>query len=187
MDYTKHIPVAVIVVFAIGGFLGWYSPTVNVSANVPAQVGASYDPTRFENPINFLDDVTFGDASTDTVKIGSSGTAASRLNFGTCYIKAYAATIEATSTATVDCQGTAAVDASGISALTGVTFGDQVSLTISTTTAGTTVNGLSVSAAAASTTAGYITAQIYNGTGGTFTWPVTGVATGTASYIAIDN
>jgi len=119
-------------------------------------------------------------------KLGSSGTAVTRINTGTCYIQSYATTIAATSSATVECQATALVRTTATtftSPLTGVASGDAVNVTLSTATAGTTVGGLTITAATASTTAGYISLRVYNGTGATFTWPVTGSATGTASYI----
>lgn len=124
--------------------------------------------------------------NTGGVKVGTSGTTVTRINTGTCYIKAYATTIAATSTASVDCQATAAVSASGISALTGVTSGDVVSVNLATSTAGTTFGGLILAGASASTTDGYITLRLTNLTGTTYTWPVTGTASGTATYIVTD-
>ncbi len=124
-----------------------------------------------------------------SLKVGSSGTAVTRVNAGTCYIKPYAATIAATSTVVVDCQGTLAWDAvagDAGSALTGVTAGDFVVATLSTTTAGTTSGGLRLTGASASTTAGYIQLNISNLTGAVYTWPVAAnTASGTASYIVV--
>jgi hypothetical protein len=117
-----------------------------------------------------------------------TGTSIAQLNAGTCYILPYATTIAATSSAQVDCQGTAAIGTTNTtlaSALTGVAFGDKVQVTLSTTTAGSTVNGLVLGGATASTTSGYITLKISNLTGTTYTWPVTGNASGTASFITI--
>ncbi len=116
-----------------------------------------------------------------------TGTQFQRLNGGQCYIQPYATTIAATSTDRVDCQATAAVGgivpAAGVDvALTGVTFGDNVVANLSTTTTGSTVGGLVLEGVSASTTAGYIQLSVLNLTGTTFTWPTTGVATGTASY-----
>ena len=117
-----------------------------------------------------------------------TGTQFQRMNGGTCYIQAYATTIAASTTALVDCQATAAVGGittANDTALTGVTFGDNVIANLSTTTAqsGTTGNlGLVVTGVSASTTSGYITLKIANMNGTTFTWPLTGAATGTASY-----
>ena len=127
-------------------------------------------------------------ALTGSLKIGSSGTAVTRANTGVCYFKAYATTIAATSSAYVDCQATAAVGSitGATTALTGVTFGDNVVVNMSTTTAGTVVGGLVVGGVSASTTAGHIQMRIVNLTGATYTWPTTGTATGTASYIVTD-
>ena len=122
---------------------------------------------------------------TNGFQMGSSGTNFDRINSGTCYIKAYAATIAATSSAFVDCQATAAVGASGISALTGVTYGDSVFVAFATST-GTTLAGLVIQSASASGTPGYMQLNVSNLTGTTFTWPTTGTASGTASYIATD-
>lgn len=120
-----------------------------------------------------------------TFRSGASGTEVSRVNTGQCYFKAYATTIAATSSAYVDCQGTAAVGSitGATSALSGVTFGDNVVLQMSTTTTGTTLGGLVVAGVSASTTQGYIQVRVTNLTGTTFTWPLTGTATGTASYM----
>ena len=65
-------------------------------------------------------------------------------------------------------------------------MGDAVAVTLSTTTAGTLYMGLQVAGASASTTSGYITVRLTNMLGDTFTWPLTGAATGTATYIVTD-
>ena len=125
-------------------------------------------------------------ATTGTFKVSSTGTAINRINTGTCYIQPYATTIAATSTAKVDCQGTAAVydiNTARDVALTGVTTGDYVQVRLATSTAGTTSLGLNITGASASTTPGYIELYIANMTGATYTWPTTGTATGTASYL----
>lgn len=121
--------------------------------------------------------------SSSGLKINSTSNTVARLNTGQCYIKAYATTIAATSTALVDCQATAAVSANGISALTGVTPGDNVVANLATTTSGSTFGGLALIGATASNTPGYIQLDVSNLTGTTFTWPTSGNATGTASYL----
>lgn len=132
----------------------------------------------------YVDDVSVI-TGTGGLKIGGSdATTINQLNAGTCYIRPYAATITASSTAKVDCQGTAAWNASGVSALTGVTAGDWVQAKLATSTAGTTSNGLVITGASASTTPGFIELYISNLTGGTFTWPTSGTASGTASYLS---
>lgn len=120
-----------------------------------------------------------GDANTSC-----TGTQLNQFNFGTCYIKPYATTIVASSTAVVDCQATALVGQNGISPLTGIVAGQVVQAELATSTAGTTFLGLTVDAVSASTTSGYIQITIANLTGTTFTWPTSGTASGTATYIA---
>ncbi len=113
-----------------------------------------------------------------------TGTVINRINTGICYIRPYATTIVATSTASVDCQGTLAWGASGMSALAGVTKDDNIVAVLSTTTAGTISTGLSIIGASASTTSGYIVLRVSNLTGNTYTWStIAGTASGTASYI----
>lgn len=124
---------------------------------------------------------TLASTTATTFKVGQTGTQMNRSNRGICYIKAYATTIAASSTVKVDCQATALSSVS-ISALPGIAVGDFVSVSLSTTTAGTTSNGIVLTGAAASTTNGYIELTLSNLTGATFTWPTSGAATGTASY-----
>lgn len=114
---------------------------------------------------------------TGGVKVGSSGTTVNGLNYGICYIQASATTISASSTVTVDCQ---ASTSGANTALTGITAGDTVFVKFATTTS-TTFAGLSVLGASASSTSGYITMKVYNGTGGTFTW-TSGAST--TNYVA---
>jgi len=129
---------------------------------------------------------------TGATTLGSSGTSLTQVNVGTCYLLAYAATIAASTTATVTCQGTAAIwnlNQVLATTLTGVANGDFVLAQLSTTTAsvsGSVFGGLVLEGASASSTAGYITLRVYNNTGAIFTWPLTGNATGTASYISVN-
>jgi hypothetical protein len=183
IDYLKANHLVLLVI----GFLVYQGFAAGTFGASPAA-----NLTRITNPAEFQNDVDF---SHGDVAIGSAGTNIDRLNTGTCYIKAYATTIAATSSAVVDCQATAAVSASGIGALAGVTFGDAVAAQLSTTTAlGAPIGvatprmgGLVIRGASASSTAGVITLLIGNETGDTYTWPLTGSATGTASYIVLDN
>lgn len=126
-----------------------------------------------------------------SLKVGPNGNKAISLNWGTCYIDPYAATITGTTTASVDCQGTLAVDAraaSGLAgaALPGVTSASSVIAQLSTTTAFVTgTRGLSIVGASASTTPGHIELRISNHTGATYTWStVAGTASGTVQFIA---
>lgn len=106
---------------------------------------------------------------TSSFTVGSNGTAFTRINGGLCNIKSAVATLAASTSVAVDCGG----GALGATALTGVTAGDRVFLQQSTTTpsisagAGT---GLTILGVSASSTSGFITAILFNGTGGTFTW-----------------
>lgn len=124
---------------------------------------------------------------TEGITIGDKANRLYEVNSGVCYLRPYAATIAATSTVNVDCQGTAAWSANGVSALTGIVYGDACQLTLATTTAGATSGALHVAGVTASTTSGYIGVNISNLTGTTHTWPVSGSASGTASYLCVDN
>lgn len=130
--------------------------------------------------------------------IGTTGTEITRFNSGTCYFNPTATTMAASTTVDIDCQATAAVGVPNsltASALTGVTSGDKIQITLSTSTAAyngttaTTGGGLIVVGASASTTPGYIRLRLFNAMGTTYTYPVQAVggvnASGTASYIAI--
>lgn len=103
----------------------------------------------------------------------------SRLGGQPCYIRASSQTIAASSTVQVDCQATAGA---GTSALNGVQAGDRVFVTMGTTSP-TTFLGLQVLGASASSTAGYITLNVLNGTGDTFTW--TAAASSSVQYLDI--
>lgn len=133
----------------------------------------------------------FGEIGTrwpNGIYVGTIANAPSKVSnfaFGaSCFLAPSAATIAATTTVSVDCQATAGWSAAGTSALGGVSSGDAIQFELSTTTAGASgPGGLVVTGASASTTAGYITVRLLNLTGTTFTWPTTGVASGTASYL----
>lgn len=177
-------------IFVVGTVVG-VLVTVSFGAN-KASVSGVYNQVqnKFAQGAKFgLTDQTVI-SNTGSITLSTTGTEVTRINKGTCYIKAYATTIVGSSTATVDCQGTAAVSASGMSALTGVTSGDTIVATLSTTTAAggaaaPVLGGLVASGAVASSTSGYITLTIANLTGGTYTWPLTGQATGTVNYFVV--
>lgn len=154
----------------------------NNQSAVPVSLGA--EGTRFPNGVSVGTSVS---PTSDGFLVGTSGTNITRMNAGTCYLQPNATTIAASTTAVVECQGTAAIknpNTTNTSALTGVSSGDFVSVMLSTTTAGSTIEGLDIIGASASTTQGYITLRMVNQTGTTFTWPTTGSASGTASYIS---
>ncbi len=119
-----------------------------------------------------------------TFKLGTNGTSVSRLDTGKCYFQPSGTTITASSSTLVDCQGTAMVSTTAGSALPGVTAADNVVLALATSTTCDAGNGgLIAQSASASSTAGYITVRLFNACGTTFTWPTSGTASGTASYI----
>lgn len=200
-----------LVLAAIAVVVAWRSNSVPNISQGPAHLGAvggllaeNYMPyVMYNGGYNSAKDLTISGVTTlsgatsltSTLTVGSSGTALNRVNTGICYLRPTASTIAASSTQLVDCQGTAAVKnpsgtaGSVASALPGVTLGDFVQVTLSTTTglggttAGSFIGGLSLLGASASTTAGYINLIIANLSGTIFTWPVAGAASGTASYL----
>lgn len=111
---------------------------------------------------------------------GLNASQLNRLNFGNCQIQSAANTIAASTTATVDCV-LAAGTAPG-TALTGVTAADIVSVSQSTTTP-STFEGVELRGSSASSTPGYITVLLYNGTGTTFTW--TAAASSSYQYMVM--
>lgn len=117
--------------------------------------------------------------------IGTTGTAINNMTAGTCYIRPYATTIVASSTALVDCQLNALVGQLGGAPLPGVRPGDAVQSTLATSTVSAVYQGVHLLGATASNTPGYIQLELLNLTGNTFTWPLTGTASGTAYYTAI--
>ena len=134
--------------------------------------------------------ITGTSALTGAATIGSSGTAIAQENYGSCNLLPDATTIAASSTARVTCQG--GTDTTGMTALTGITSTSKIVGTLSTTTAAAGIaiganafGGLELLGATASTTSGYIETLIINNTGGTYTWPTTGSASGTMQYIGI--
>ncbi len=114
--------------------------------------------------------------------LGLNGTAINRLNTGQCFFAPSGTTIAASTTVPVDCQATAFISTTAEAPLQGVTLGDAVVVEMSTTTSGSVSNGISDTGCSASTTQGYITCEVSNTTGATYTWPTTGSASGTASY-----
>jgi hypothetical protein len=180
----------VVVVGAICGALAFCGLTLSGAVH---SFGASFSGDVVSNPQWFSNGFfggqsqQFAVSSTGATTIGTNGTAFNRLDGGTCYIKPWATTIAASSTQLADCQGTAAVGSStGLyltSALAGVTLGDSVVTTMATGTASTVYGGIDIEAASASSTPGYIQLLIANQTGATFTWPTTGTASGTVSYL----
>jgi len=207
MDYKQLITTTVLALVA--GVVAAYAVTLMASPRtfVPGEVYTGSDPGNLlaeqydpyvqynggynsEKPLKTTGDASFSSTTISTFKGGQTGTQQTRQNTGTCYLAPSSATIAATTTIVIPCQGTAAWHASGISAIVGVTSGDNVIAMLSTTTASGGVGGtaavrgrgLRLDACTASTTSGYFDCSIDNLTGGTYTWPQTGTASGTASF-----
>lgn len=112
-----------------------------------------------------------------TLQVGLTGTGIAHINAGTCTINAYSATIAATGTAQVDCSA----GVSGPVAITGILPGDRILASLASTTVANN-EGLDIQWAAASTTPGYITLKIFNGSGAAYTW----VSTASSSITYFD-
>lgn len=171
MDNAKiALGVALVaVVIAIGGY---FYPQVS---HLAGEIG-----TRMQHglSVGYTSAAPGGVAPTDgKLTVGINGTPLGTVNFGKCAILAYATTIAASTTATVDCSTTGRIGGT----LTGITSTDNV-MAMATTSLSTTYLGVRIVSANASTTAGYITLKIWNGTGKTFTW--TGTASSTIAYQA---
>lgn len=103
---------------------------------------------------------------------GSTASPVNNLQFGTCNLwvgTSTVTTIAASTTKAVDCQASNGLATGSTvlngTALAGIKTGDTIVLVAPTTTATTTIVAVN-----ASSTAGYITAIIYNGTGASFTF-----------------
>lgn len=169
----------VAILLAIGGYFFPQVPSI-----VSNTLGSTFG-TRFPDGISIGKGAPLP-TTQGALIIGKTGTQINNISAGTCYIKAWATTIAATSSAYVDCQATALVGANGFAALPGVLNGDAVQVTLATSTEPVSpYGGLFVASAAASTTNGYIQLEITNLTGGVFTWPSNGVASGTAYYTSM--
>lgn len=107
--------------------------------------------------------ITSASSVTDSLTVGSAGTAVSKFVApANCTIIANANTISASSSKQVDC------------AISGLVSGDTV-FAVPTTTISSSFQGVKITAVTASSTSGYATLTLQNETGTTFTW------TGTAS------
>jgi hypothetical protein len=135
-------------------------------------LGASTALTTITNRWKFTDTVQH----TSTTQFSTTGTALTRLNGGFCDLNFGTTTSSwiASSTVTVDCQGTNMLaSASAVqSALPGVAAwsatGDHVRVQLASSTPGT-FYGVWIDGCSASTTAGYITCRLTNGTGAAIT------------------
>jgi hypothetical protein len=147
----------VAVVVTVAALLGLHSGSTNSSA-----FGGT---THFGSVVSAKGGLSVGTTSPTVIN---------NIQAGKCNIRAAANTISASSTVQVDC-------VSGLnSALAGVLAGDTVVVSSSTSTPSTN-EGLTILGASASTTPGYITLKMFNGTGNTYTW--TAAASSSYSYI----
>lgn len=167
LKWAGLVALVLVIVVGIRMFFPQTKVIFGAAGNMLAE---NYDPSiRYNGGFNTNLPMVLGGLL--NVNAGSlfstTGTQVNRVNFGTCQIQASANTIAASTTATADCVLAAGTPPG--TALTGITAGDIVSVTPSTTTP-TTYEGLQVHGASASSTPGYITVNLFNGTGATFTW-----------------
>lgn len=104
-------------------------------------------------------------------QVGANGTNINRFNFGTCSLIGVNANITASTSVSYDC------------AVSGVQPGDAVFGMFATTSASTAGPGWEVTRSSASSTAGYLTFNITNGTGAT-AYPPASIAS-TTQYIVV--
>lgn len=115
-------------------------------------------------------------------RVGTNSTRTAGELYGACTIWAPANTIDATSTQQAVCQGSTT---GGISALAGVTT-DSVCNVVMASSTNTTLGGLVIGGASASSTAGTIVTRLVNLTGTTFTWTATASSSAQWNYMCKD-
>lgn len=154
MTSKTHVSVwvAMIVVglIAIGAY--WY-PKMQSASNLGAAVDCG--STTCFTTVGILTSLQVD----GTTQIGSSGTALSQLQKGTCTLIGATSGIVASTSIAVDC------------AVSGVVTGDTVFAQFATSSPSTGGFGWLVTRASASTTSGFITLNITNGTGATANLP----------------
>lgn len=148
------IGILIAIVIAIGSWFVHTAPDGSVS------FGNTTPGTRFPHGISIGNPAVLGTNPTNLAKF----------MFGTCALISSNFTVPATSTVPMDC------------AITGVASTDGVFAQFATSTA-TTYGGWQIRGASASTTAGFITISVVNGTGASATIP-SGVAS-TTKYIIL--
>lgn len=166
MNSTKNIWVALIAVGIIA--LGSLYSALHSAAPLPGGT-TNYDTLGVSG-------LKVGTACNDSFRT-CTGTTVSQDNSGYCDLNfgPVPASFAASTTVDVDCQGTNLLTSATAaqSALTGVaawsaTAGGEVSVTLASSTPGTYL-GVFIEGCSASSTAGYITCQVANGTGAAFT------------------
>lgn len=175
MNYLKqnHLSIAIIAFLVIQALSGGSASFGAVSA----------DTTTVGNPWIFSSTglgkgVSMASTTITAFKVGLLSNQKSRVSSGSCTIRSDTNTIAASSTKQVDCQG-GAVITTALADIPAWALGDTTFVSMSSSTP-TTFAGLTVLGTSASTTAGYITVNLYNGTGTTFTW--TAAASSSWSY-----
>lgn len=170
MDFIKLLIASALggVIVLAGGFtLNHVIPqTSGLGATVAANV------TTVSNPWRFLGGLTWG----------TNGTNINAIKTGSCTIWDDSTTITASTTDQVECQS--ATNGS-IGTITGITADSICQLTMASST-NTTILGLDVEGASASSTAGTIVARLGNFTGATFTWTAGASSSPQWNYTCID-
>lgn len=114
----------------------------------------------------------YNELDADVLRIGgTSGTRLAYINTGTCSLIASSFTVAATTTQAMDC------------AITGVVSTDGVFAQFATSTTATAIGGWQIRGASASTTAGFITMSVVNGTGASAVIPAS--IASTTKYIIL--
>lgn len=181
MKHTKLLVAGVVVALVLAAFAAYKSLShESVGLTATATPGSllieQYSPYVQQNggissalPIQTTSDLTAGSltstglTTTGTLLVGTGGTTVSHVVApANCTIIANSTTIAASSTKDVDC------------AITGLLATDMIEV-VATTTTSSVFQGITILSQHASTTAGYATLTLFNGTGAAFTW------TGTAS------
>ena len=170
------VVIAIVVPLYMGGGLSFGYTTVATNA---LRYPNSYIDTAHGY---YIDSVEVFDG-TGNLKLGTNGTSLTAIKTGSCTIWAPANTIDATSTQQAECQS--ATNGTLASGLTGITS-DSICYVTNASSTNTTIGGIVVGGASASTTAGSIVARIANFTGTTFTWSAVASSTLKWQYTCFD-
>ena len=188
---TIQTVVGAVIVLIIGAVLGAF--LVGTATGEQTFSGTTFDESNlvgdvYQGQTHVLmmqDGVFVGpiDTASNSVTVGTNGTALSAIKTGSATIWAPAQTIAATSSQQVELQS--ATDGSLASGLTGITADSICHVTMASST-NTTLGTLVVGGASASSTAGSIVARIVNLTGTTFTWDATASSSAKWKYTCFD-
>lgn len=147
----KVIAVLAVAIAAIAVYFTYQAKTSIFAGAVPGlKLAENYDPyIRYNGGYYSLLPIS----TQGSLQIGASGTSIPKIIEGTCPLIGVNANITASTTVSFDC------------AVTGAASGDVVFAMFATTSPTTAGPGWEVTRASASTTAGFITLNITNGTG----------------------